>query len=391
MNKIPTSEINNVINYIKNNGYLTSLNVPGESNIVKFGARTGTVNTGSNLSLSTQAIVPAGKIFLPVSMSITVQCEQDVMVLAKSSNIDTTWQEVIVSAIEPNANAEHWVGFKSTGEICKIVDVSGWGLMREFSKIAINYWVSPQGSISTVTTPFIQATINGYMIDDDLNYQAQNKVLFITDSYGHTNSSDISSLSPFYKSTIGKNYFPKYFRDLLMLNKSKDTQVVVKSFGGALTITANQFLLGGYYDNIDCNSIVISLGFNDAAGTWNTTNRNLLKDRIRNFVTFRNTRKKGTPIFFCSPYPAVNTDAVRNAAYLSTTKIADIRAAISEVVAEFGDANKVYYVEFGDVYVNTDFTNYSASSSDSKTHPSSIGHAKIGQRLYDTYIDKLGI
>lgn len=390
MKNFPVDIKNNLSNYIKDNAYLTNINIPSDSNITKFGNTTGTVATSSNIPVGSIPI-PAGKIFMPISIIITAQCEKDIFILAKAASIDTTWQEILASSTEPNCVSENWVAFKSGGEISKTIDVSGWGLLRSSTRVALSYWVSPEGSIATVKTPYVQGTINGYMIDDDVNYSAPNKVLFICDSYAHTNSSDPSTISPNYKSILGKNYFPKVFRDLLILNKSIETQVINKSFGGATTLTACQFLLDGYYDNIDCNSIIISLGFNDAAGTWNTTNRTLLKNRIREFVTWRNTRKKQTPIFFCLPYPAVNTDTTRNAAYLATTKIADIRVAISEVISEFGDANKVYSVDFSDVYLNTDYANYSASSGDNKTHPSSIGHGKLGQRLYDVYVAKLGL
>lgn len=378
-----------IVAYIRDNGYAYDMKTPSDSNIVKFGNRgVATEATGVNRGISTTLQVPAGKIYLPSKASLICQCEKDVLIQLRLSYLNGTNKEITISDNrEQNTYTESWIAFKA-GELTKEIDISSFGIMREFSYILIQYYVSTEAG-STVIPPFIQLTTQGIMIDDDINFFAKNKILFITDSYGHTNSTDVASISPFYKPILGKQYFPKVFRDLVINNLGIDTQIINKGFGGASTTLADILLDFGYYSNIEFNSIVISLGFNDASGSWDPTKRNSLKNNIRKLVNLRLLRNANASVFLCLPYPAVNTDTNRNATYLTTTKIQDIRDAISEVANEFGESNKVYIVNFSTAYPNTDYTKYSANPGDAKTHPSSLGHIDIANILYNRYVSTL--
>jgi hypothetical protein len=205
----------------------------------------------------------------------------------------------------------------------------------------------------TTTAVGGQLCVSGIDLTNDLHFGAKNRIALIGDSIPWSSGGQYTS---------GRSYWPSLVVQSLR-SAGKDVRLIAKPFGGSTALKGAAMVKAGYLD-FSFDLLFTSYGMNDsAAGGPSQTD---FKASLRVMVDYARQRNPGCSIILCGA-PATD-DANRSA-------IASYRTYVSEVQAEYGSENRVYYVDLSTAYASSSSTDF--NDSNPKIHPNRSGHSKL--------------
>jgi lysophospholipase L1-like esterase len=222
-------------------------------------------------------------------------------------------------------------------------------VLTEYSNIAA-YYVR-----DTTTAVGAQINVHGVELTNDLNFAARRKIAVVADSLGW------QSVGPYVS---GRVLWPFRLLDALR-SEGRSVRLINKSFGAASAPEMASLTRVGYLD-FDFDMLVISQGMNDASSAF--VGEAEYKAALRLTIDYARGRNPGCSILVCGPSSTDEPTRVNN--------IANYRTYASAVQAEYGTANRVYYVDLSTAYPNTSTTDF-LEAAGSRVHANKSGHQKL--------------
>jgi lysophospholipase L1-like esterase len=210
-----------------------------------------------------------------------------------------------------------------------------------------------------VTTGKIDVNVNGVVITDSLNYDANNLVLWVGDS--------ITEMSGLPQNNYAKKYeLHTHMINNYLISKGKDTRISIQAKGGTTSTNGESARLRGFFDAPGkAQYYFYHFGMNDCT-TSDPTNYVL---NIGKFITWALYKNPSAKIIILGISPAENSTTNTNAIVL--------RAAANSYVSGLNLSN-VFYCELGNAFDRTNSSFYSsADAAGSRVHPNIAGMAAI--------------
>ncbi len=211
----------------------------------------------------------------------------------------------------------------------------------------------------TTKKVIVTLSIHGYAMSADQDYDAPYYVNVYGDS--NTDGSQVQNVTSRYDVWTWK--LKAWYQN----TKGQKIHLVDKSQSGAASGLFEKVRLGGRLEGVKTPS----LGF-WALGT-NDTDTAAYRVNLNRFLTDWKTQYPNTPVIVCGPGP-------RAAGSSGETTAGFIRAIDAQVVGQQNSNGKVYYLNFGTAFTNTNDTYFTATGADGTTSATRVHWNVAGQQ-----------
>jgi lysophospholipase L1-like esterase len=217
----------------------------------------------------------------------------------------------------------------------------------------------------------VSATVNGYRITADLNFNADKVMMWIGDSITRGSSMGATVISggqPAASTNTPEDHFAFQVRNHFQ-RRGIDCRLVVKAMGGFTSRNMGVWLKQGWLDIEQCDVIFYQLGVNDASGTTTDGEFQTELDRI---VDFRDRKFPSAKLVFVGDSPLNNNT--------NETRLATLRGLKSAMAST---PDNIYYVSLASAFDRSVLTNYTSSDG---VHPNIASNALMAG-VIETWID----
>lgn len=227
---------------------------------------------------------------------------------------------------------------------------------------------------------FTTKAFSGLDITADFHWDAEHVICVAGDSLTHTIPGSNGTTG-----AVGEDLWAFRLTNRLR-DKGASVRLINKGFGGSIIPQAHKRLRSGFYD-VPYDLLVVSYGMNDAAA--DQTGETRYKDGLRAFVTHRNRHRPDATVVICGPS---STDDANRTPY-----IGNYRTWASQVAAEYGAAERVYYVDLSTSYAASATASFGESVAGTLVHANIVGQSQLADvicnavELTDFYTDTLGL
>jgi hypothetical protein len=211
-----------------------------------------------------------------------------------------------------------------------------------------------------VATAEVDVNINGLVLTDSLNFDANNLCLWVGDS--------ITEMSGLPQNNIAKKFeLHTHMVNNYLISKGKDTRLSIQAKGGTTSTQGESARLRGFFDALGkAQYYFYHFGANDASQGVSSS---VYTSNIDKFITWALYKNPTSIIIILGITPVENNTTNTNAIAL--------RSSANTYVNGLGLSN-VFYCELGNAFDRTNSSFYStADTSGSRIHPNVAGMAAI--------------